>query len=47
MTKIAITGVTGKLGGFLAEELAQKGLEARHLARSPEKAKQYPKAEIR
>lgn len=46
MTKIAITGVTGKLGGFLAEELTQKGLEAHHLARSPEKAQTYANAEL-
>lgn len=46
MTTIAITGVTGKLGGYLASELNQLGIESRHLARSPEKAQKYDNAEL-
>lgn len=38
MTKIAITGVTGHLGGFVAKELSEAGVSACHLARSPERA---------
>lgn len=38
MTKIAITGVTGHLGGFVAKELSEAGVVACHLARSPERA---------
>ena len=38
MTKIAITGVTGHLGGFVAKELSETGVAACHLARSPERA---------
>lgn len=38
MTKIAITGVTGHLGGFVAKELSEAGVAACHLARSPERA---------
>ncbi|EHJ52257.1 SDR family oxidoreductase [Streptococcus macacae] len=43
---IAITGVTGNIGSRVAELISQKGLSARHLARSPEKAKKYAKAEL-
>ncbi|MCK1221279.1 SDR family oxidoreductase [Streptococcus uberis] len=46
MTKIAITGVTGKLGGYLTEQLAQSDIRVRHLARNPDKAKAYPNAEL-
>lgn len=46
MTTIAITGVTGKLGGYLASELNQLGIESRHLARRPEKAQTYANAEL-
>ncbi|MGT2907685.1 SDR family oxidoreductase [Streptococcus dentiloxodontae] len=43
---IGITGVTGNLGGLLAEELSKKGVAARHIARSPERAKRYDNAEL-
>lgn len=43
---IAITGVTGKLGGIVAKALSEEGLMTRHLARSPERAKSYPNATI-
>ncbi|CAM4131662.1 NAD(P)-dependent oxidoreductase [Streptococcus penaeicida] len=46
MTKIAITGVTGKLGGYLAGQLAKLDIESRHLARRPEKAQTYANAEL-
>ncbi|WP_093959131.1 SDR family oxidoreductase [Streptococcus porcinus] len=46
MKKIAITGVTGKLGGYLATRLAHIGIESRHLARRPQNAKVYDNAEI-
>ncbi|MEX2784264.1 SDR family oxidoreductase [Streptococcus sp. H49] len=38
MTTIAITGVTGQLGGFVAHRISEAGLPARHLARRPERA---------
>ncbi|MGX7112575.1 SDR family oxidoreductase [Gemella cuniculi] len=44
---IGITGVTGKLGGRVAKVLAEKGIHAVHIARSPEKAKKYPTAKLR
>ncbi|MGT2948116.1 SDR family oxidoreductase [Streptococcus devriesei] len=43
---IAITGVTGKLGGVTAELIAKKGISARHLARNPQKAADYDNAEV-
>ncbi|WP_394405190.1 SDR family oxidoreductase [Streptococcus sp. 20-1249] len=43
---IAITGVTGNLGSFVAEKLAQVGITSRHLARSPERAKKYESAQL-
>ncbi|WP_138082876.1 SDR family oxidoreductase [Streptococcus porcinus] len=46
MKKIALTGVTGKLGGYLATGLAHIGIESRHLARRPQNAKVYDNAEI-
>lgn len=46
MKKLAITGVTGKLGGFLAKGLSDQGLEVRHLARRPEVAPQLMGASI-
>lgn len=44
---IGITGVTGKLGGHVAQILADKGITSIHLARRPERAAQLPQAEIR
>lgn len=43
---IAITGVTGNLGGFVASQLAEAGVQTIHLARSPERAKVYPNANL-
>ena len=45
--KIGITGVTGKLGAYAAEIISKKGIEAVHIARTPERAKVYENAEIR
>ena len=44
---IGITGVTGKLGSYVAKIVAENGKKAVHLARTPEKAKVYDSAEIR
>ena len=44
---IGITGVTGKLGSYVADLIAQKGIASVHLARSPERATVYASAEIR
>ena len=44
---IGITGVTGKLGSYVAELVDQHGVASIHLARSPERAKVYASAEIR
>ena len=44
---IGITGVTGKLGSYVANLVDQKGIASVHLARSPERAKIYESAEIR
>lgn len=38
MTLIALTGVTGHLGGQVAKLLERKNLNLRYLARRPEKA---------
>ena len=43
---IAITGVTGNLGGFVASQLAEAGVQTIHLARSPVRAKTYPNAQL-
>lgn len=43
---IAITGVTGKLGGKVAKLISKNGLSARHLARNPQKAANYDNAEV-
>ena len=42
---IGITGVTGKLGSYVADLIAQKGIASVHLARSPERATVYASAE--
>lgn len=47
MTKLAITGVTGYLGGLTAKAISEAGLPARHLARSPERAPALTGADIR
>lgn len=47
MTKLAITGVTGHLGGFVAKELSEAGVAARHLARSPERAPKLAGATVK
>ena len=44
---IGITGVTGKLGSYVADLVDQQGIASIHLARSPERAKVYASAEIR
>lgn len=44
---IGITGVTGKLGAYVAEMVAESGQQAVHLARTPERAKAYETAELR
>ena len=44
---IGITGVTGKLGSYVANIVDKKGIASIHLARSPERAKVYASAEIR
>ena len=47
MLMIGITGVTGKLGSYVANLVDKKGMVSVHLARSPERAKVYASAEIR
>ena len=44
---IGITGVTGKLGSYVADLVDKKGIASVHLARSPERAKVYASAELR
>ena len=44
---IGITGVTGKLGSYVADLVDKKGIASVHLARNPERAKVYASAEIR
>ena len=44
---IGITGVTGKLGSYVANLVDKKGMVSVHLARSPERAKVYASAGIR
>lgn len=44
---IGITGVTGKLGSYVADLIDKKGIASVHLARSPERAKDYASSEIR
>lgn len=44
---IGITGVTGKLGSYVADLVDKKGIASVHLARRPERAKVYMSAEIR
>ena len=44
---IGITGVTGKLGSYVADLVDKKGIASIHLARSPERATVYASAEIR
>jgi len=44
---IGITGVTGKLGSYVANLVDKKGIASVHLARSPERAKIYASAKIR
>ena len=44
---IGITGVTGKLGSYVANLVYKKGIASVHLARSPERAKINASAEIR
>lgn len=43
---IAITGVTGKLGGLVAQHLSRAGINVRHLARSPQRAPKLAAAQI-
>lgn len=47
MTTLAITGVTGHSGGFVAKELSEAGVSARHLARSPERAPKLAGATVK
>ena len=44
---IGITGVTGKLGTYVADLVDKKGIASIHLVRSLERAKVYASAEIR
>lgn len=44
---IAVTGVTGVLGGYIANELAAHGVAQRLLARTPAKAPQLPNSSVR
>lgn len=44
---IGITGVTGKLGSYVADLVDQQGIASIHLARNPERAKVYASAETR
>lgn len=44
---IGITGVTGKLGSYVANLVDKRGIASIHLARSPERATVYTTAEIR
>ena len=44
---IAVTGVTGKLGGRVAKVLSERGIDTVHIARNPMKAKKYNNAEVR
>ena len=44
---IGITGVTGKLGSYVANLVDKKGIASVYLARCPERAKLYASAEIR
>ena len=44
---IGITGVTGKLGSYVADLVDQQRIASIHLARSPERAKVYASAGIR
>jgi uncharacterized protein YbjT (DUF2867 family) len=44
--RIAITGVTGALGGKVAEMLSARGLEVRLVARDPKRAPLLPRSEI-
>ncbi|EHJ56433.1 hypothetical protein HMPREF9318_01101 [Streptococcus urinalis FB127-CNA-2] len=46
MKTIAITGVTGHIGGELAKILAHEGQSVRYLARRPEAAPYYPNASV-
>ena len=41
MLMIGITGVTGKLGSYVADLVDQQGIFSIHLARRPERAKVY------
>jgi NAD(P)H dehydrogenase (quinone) len=43
---IAVTGVTGRLGGRVAARLAQQGVAQRLLARDPSRAGSLPNAEV-
>ena len=47
MLMIGMTGVTGKLGSYVADLIDQKGIASIHLARRPERAKVYASAKIR
>ena len=42
---IGITGVTGKLGSYVADLVDKKGIASVHLARNPERAEVYASAE--
>src|SRR5690349_19498732 len=46
MTKIAVTGSTGAIGGAVARELAARGVPLRLLARTPSKAPALPDASV-
>jgi uncharacterized protein YbjT (DUF2867 family) len=46
MTTVALTGVTGHVGGHAARLLSEAGVPARHLVRTPGRARELPGAEI-
>lgn len=46
MTTIALTGVTGHLGGHVARLLSETGVPARHLVRTPARAAALPGADV-
>ncbi|MGV3712873.1 SDR family oxidoreductase [Pseudolysinimonas sp.] len=47
MTEIAVTGATGVLGRYVAQNLADRGVAIRLLARTPEKAPLLPDSTVR
>ncbi|MDC4232560.1 SDR family oxidoreductase [Actinomyces sp. B33] len=46
LPSIAVTGVTGRVGGLVARALAERGVPQRLLARSPQRAPELPGARV-